>query len=112
MRSFQALQGEVLEVHAVDGVDALNDAGQAMDDGLYAQMEDRLRGNEFFRDCLATSTVTLKVSGGTVGTLDQWWPRAKPNNSRYGGSNDMTPGDAAGLSVTLCCADGPVRTNQ
>ena len=55
----QALEGEALELHAVDGVDPLPD--DYMDDSKLAELEVRLRGNEFFRDCLATKTVTLKV---------------------------------------------------
>jgi hypothetical protein len=55
----QALDGEELELQAVDGVDPLRD--DYTDDSNLAELEGRLRGNEFFRDCLATRTVTLKV---------------------------------------------------
>ncbi len=51
-----------MELHAVDEVDALMELGQDRDHALVVERENRLRNNEFFRDCLATSTVTLKVS--------------------------------------------------
>ena len=57
----QALDGDPLELHAVDEVDALMELGQDRSHALVVEREQRLRNNEFFRDCLATGTVTLKV---------------------------------------------------
>ena len=57
----QALEGETLELHAIDGVDAFVEGQEDTGGSRHAELEYRLRGNEFFRDCLATSTVTLKV---------------------------------------------------
>ena len=59
LRACQALDGEELELQAMDGVDPLRD--DYADESNLAELEGRLRGNEFFRDCLATRTVTLKV---------------------------------------------------
>jgi len=59
--AFQALDGDPLELHAVDEVDALMELGQDSNHPLVVERQKRLRNEEFFRDCLATSTVTLKV---------------------------------------------------
>ena len=60
--ALQALGGEPLELHAIDEVDAIMELGQDSNHPLFVERQKRLRNNEFFRDCLATSTVTLKVS--------------------------------------------------